>query len=95
MSKKNVKRINVNHYSPYGERKDPRERRNTDIVNQFIEGVKDGEVHITGIGRFQVNDIAAHNGYNPVTGERQKVKASKRISFRPSSGIKRVLDEME
>jgi nucleoid DNA-binding protein len=44
--------------------------------------------HMTGLGILQVRARPARMGRNPATGEAIKIKASKKIAFRPAKELK-------
>jgi DNA-binding protein HU-beta len=50
--------------------------------------VKGNKVRIVGLGIFQVKKREARMGRNPQTGEPVKIKASKKVTFRPSKELK-------
>jgi DNA-binding protein HU-beta len=53
------------------------------------QGVEKGnKVRITGLGILQVRKRAARMGRNPATGESIKIKASKKVAFRPAKELK-------
>jgi nucleoid DNA-binding protein len=45
---------------------------------------KGDKIRLTGLGILQVRKRAARMGRNPATGEAIKIKASKKIAFRPA-----------
>ena len=49
---------------------------------------KGDKVRLTGLGILQVRSRAARVGRNPATGEAIKIKASKKIAFRPAKELK-------
>ena len=49
---------------------------------------KGDKVRLTGIGMLQVRKRAARMGRNPATGEAIKIKASKKVAFRPAKELK-------
>ena len=49
---------------------------------------KGARIRINGFGIFAVRKRAARMGRNPATGEQIKIKASKKVSFRPSKELK-------
>jgi DNA-binding protein HU-beta len=55
------------------------------ITKQLKKGVR---IRLTGLGILQVRKRAARMGRNPATGEAIKIKASKKVSFRPSKELK-------
>lgn len=60
-----------------------------DIFNEIRKGALRGEkVSIPQLGIFRLKDRAGYTARNPKTGEKVKVKATKRLSFSPSKTIK-------
>jgi DNA-binding protein HU-beta len=60
-----------------------------DLVEVTARHLKKGDkVRITGLGILQVRKRAARMGRNPATGEAIKIKASKKIAFRPAKELK-------
>ena len=60
-----------------------------DLVNLITKHLKKGErIRIVGLGILQVRKRAARMGRNPATGEAIKIKASKKVNFRPSKELK-------
>src|ERR1700675_2906773 len=49
---------------------------------------KGDKIRLTGLGILQVRKRAARMGRNPATGEAIKIKASKKIAFRPAKELK-------
>src|ERR1700692_774126 len=49
---------------------------------------KGDKIRLTGLGILQVRSRAARMGRNPATGEAIKIKASKKIAFRPAKELK-------
>ena len=63
------------------------------IVADFIDRMggylkKGKKLRISGLGILQVRHRAARMGRNPATGEAIKIKASKKVAFRPSKDLK-------
>ncbi len=63
------------------------------ILEAFVEKVtkhiKKGEkIRIPGLGIFTVRKRPARMGRNPATGEAIKIKASKKVAFRPAKELK-------
>jgi DNA-binding protein HU-beta len=52
---------------------------------------KGEEVRLQGLGNFSVKDTAARQGRNPATGESIQIAAGKKLSFKPSSELKKNL----
>jgi DNA-binding protein HU-beta len=60
-----------------------------DLVTLTTQHLKKGnKIRLTGIGIFQVRKRAARMGRNPATGQAIKVKASKKVAFRPAKELK-------
>jgi len=60
-----------------------------DLVTATSAHLKKGnKVRLTGLGILQVRARAARMGRNPATGEAIKIKASKKIAFRPAKELK-------
>jgi DNA-binding protein HU-beta len=60
-----------------------------DLVTATSKHLKKGDkVRLTGLGILQVRSRAARMGRNPATGEAIKIKASKKIAFRPAKELK-------
>jgi DNA-binding protein HU-beta len=61
----------------------------TDLVTVTTRHLKKGvRLRLTGLGILQVRHRAARMGRNPATGEAIKIKASKKIAFRPAKELK-------
>ncbi len=61
----------------------------SDLVGLITKHLKKGErIRIAGLGILQVRKRAARMGRNPATGEPIKIKASKKVAFRPSKELK-------
>jgi DNA-binding protein HU-beta len=61
----------------------------SDFVTLIGKNLKKGaKLRITGLGILQVRHRAARLGRNPATGEQIKIKASKKIAFRPAKDLK-------
>lgn len=63
------------------------------MMNELVETVtkrlkKGDKIRLTGLGILQVRKRAARTGRNPQTGEPIKIKASKKIAFRPAKELK-------
>lgn len=52
---------------------------------------KSGSFSLVGFGTFKLTKRKARKGRNPRTGETIKIKASKSVSFKPSSKLKEIL----
>jgi DNA-binding protein HU-beta len=60
-----------------------------DLVALATKHLKKGDkIRLTGLGILQVRARPARMGRNPATGEAIKIKASKKIAFRPSKELK-------
>jgi DNA-binding protein HU-beta len=60
-----------------------------DLVTLMTKHLKKGtRIRINGLGILQVRKRAARMGRNPATGEAIKIKASKKVSFRPAKELK-------
>ncbi len=63
-----------------------------DIVALLTKHLKKGaRIRINGLGILQVRKRAARMGRNPATGEAIKIKASKKVNFRPSKELKEAI----
>ncbi|MGH7155080.1 MAG: HU family DNA-binding protein [Acetobacteraceae bacterium] len=61
----------------------------TDLVALTTRHLKKGDrIRLTGLGILQVRKRAARMGRNPATGEAIKIKASKKVAFRPAKELK-------
>ena len=59
------------------------------VVEMIAKSLKKGDkIRLSGLGILQVRKRAARTGRNPQTGEPIKIKASKKISFRPAKELK-------
>lgn len=59
------------------------------FIELTVKNLKKGhKVRVTGLGIFQVKKRPARMGRNPATGEQIKIKASKKLSFRPAKEVK-------
>jgi DNA-binding protein HU-beta len=60
-----------------------------DLVALTTKHLKKGDkIRLTGLGILQVRSRPARMGRNPATGEVIKIKASKKIGFRPAKELK-------
>ncbi len=64
-----------------------------ETLNQFVSLIgkylkKGSKIRIVGLGILQVRHRPARMGRNPATGEAIKIKASKKIAFRPAKDLK-------
>ncbi|GEO17483.1 hypothetical protein MAE02_51790 [Microvirga aerophila] len=61
----------------------------TQVVEIIAKSLKKGDkIRLSGLGILQVRKRAARTGRNPQTGELIKIKASKKIAFRPAKELK-------
>lgn len=59
------------------------------MVDRVVDHLKKGDrIRIGGLGILQVKKRAARIGRNPATGEQIKIKASKKVAFRPAKELK-------
>jgi len=59
------------------------------MVETITKRLKKGEkIRLTGLGILQVRARPARMGRNPATGEQIKIKASKKVAFRPAKELK-------
>ena len=64
----------------------------TQMIEMIAKSLKKGEkIRISGLGILQVRKRAARTGRNPQTGEPIKIKASKKIAFRPAKELKEAI----
>jgi DNA-binding protein HU-beta len=63
-----------------------------DMVGSITKHLKKGvRVRIAGLGILQVRKRPARAGRNPATGEPIKIKASKKVAFRPAKDLKEAI----
>jgi DNA-binding protein HU-beta len=63
-----------------------------DMVSEIVKHLKKGErIRVGGLGILQVRKRAARMGRNPATGEQIKIKASKKVAFRPAKELKEAI----
>jgi DNA-binding protein HU-beta len=61
----------------------------TDMVGLVVKHLKKGSrIRIAAFGVLQVKKRAARMGRNPATGQAIKIKASKKVAFRPAKELK-------
>ena len=70
-----------------------------EIVDAIFQTVKsslvDGRpVKISNLGVFEIRDRSSRTGVDPSTGTPIEIPAKKGLAFRPSDGLKRVVDEV-
>jgi len=64
----------------------------TQVIDMIAKSLKKGDkVRLSGLGILQVRKRAARMGRNPQTGEPIKIKASKKIAFRPAKELKETI----
>jgi DNA-binding protein HU-beta len=64
----------------------------TQVIEIIAKSLKKGEkIRLSGLGILQVRKRAARTGRNPQTGEPIKIKASKKIAFRPAKELKEAI----
>lgn len=68
-------------------------KQSEEILNEMVElcvkNLKKGNrMRIAGLGILSVRKRAARMGRNPATGEAIKIKASKKVAFRPAKELK-------
>ncbi len=64
----------------------------TGMVEKVVTHLKKGsKIRIGGLGILQVKKRAARMGRNPATGEQIKIKASKKVAFRPAKELKEAI----
>jgi DNA-binding protein HU-beta len=64
----------------------------TETVAHISKGITKGKrVRFGNLGIFSVKKRAARKGRNPATGEAIKIKASKKVAFRPAKELKDAL----
>ena len=60
-----------------------------DMIGLIAKNLKKGaKIRIGGLGILQVRKRPARMGRNPATGESIRIKASKKIAFRPAKDLK-------
>ena len=59
-----------------------------DCITAGVKKDKEKGVQIIGFGTFSIVKRAARKGINPQTGEKIKIKASKKVAFRPAKDLK-------
>ena len=63
-----------------------------DLVVLTTKHLKKGDkIRLTGLGILQVRKRAARMGRNPATGAAIKIKASKKVAFRPAKELKEAM----
>ncbi len=59
-----------------------------DLVKYIAKNAKKDKVNVPGLGIFTVRSRPARWGRNPQTGEKIRIKASKKVAFRASKAFK-------
>lgn len=59
------------------------------LIGKYLK--KGSKIRIVGLGILQVRHRPARMGRNPATGEAIKIKASKKIAFRPAKDLKEAI----
>lgn len=63
------------------------------FISTCSKEVKAGRsFRVAGLGTFSLKKTKARKGVNPQTGEKIKIKATKRMAFKPSAQIKDMLN---
>ncbi len=63
-----------------------------DMVAMLTKHLKKGDrIRLAGLGILTVRKRAARMGRNPATGEAIKIKASKKVAFRPAKELKEAI----
>ena len=62
--------------------------------DMFKEELAKGEkVSVVGFGTFKISERAAREGRNPLTGEKLQIAASKSVSFKAGTELKKVVNK--
>ena len=62
------------------------------VVKNIMDSLKsEGRIVIAGLGTFRVKSTKSRTGRNPKTGESIQIAAGKRILFKSSLGLKKML----
>lgn len=62
------------------------------LVSAIRETIKNGgKISLTGLGTFKVKARKARPGRNPKTGETISIPAGRKISFKPSLSLKKLI----
>jgi len=63
------------------------------LVNTLAQEVKQNRpFRVAGLGTFSLKKTKARKGVNPATGESIKIKAKKRMAFKPGAQVKELLN---
>jgi DNA-binding protein HU-beta len=69
------------------------EKTKTDVAADITSMFKAGtEVHIPGLGKFEVIDKPARTGRNPSTGAAVQIPAKKAIRYVPAKSLKEAIN---
>lgn len=73
-------------------------KKSEQLVNGVLDSIEDtlingGTVQITGFGVFEVRDRAPRVGRNPRTNEEIEIEAYKKPIFKPSEGLKKLVNK--
>lgn len=64
------------------------------LVDEMANALSEGTViDLAGLGKFEVKERKSRKGINPVTKERIEIPATKSIKFKPTSKLKRKINE--
>ena len=64
----------------------------SDFISTTVKHLRKGsKVRVNGLGMLQVRKRPARLGRNPATGEQIKIKASKKVAFRPAKELKEAI----
>lgn len=64
-----------------------------DFVKVLSEGLKNGEkISISGLGMFSAKNTKPKKGRNPKTGEIVPIPSRKKVSFRPTDGLRKIIN---
>ena len=64
------------------------------VIDVIKEALENGEkVSLVGFGTFSVKERAAHEGRNPLTGEKKWIEASKAPVFKAGSALKDAINK--
>ena len=64
------------------------------FVKTVVDCMKKGDkISLIGFGNFEVSKRAARDGINPLTKEKIRIEESKTVKFKPSSNMKKMLNE--
>lgn len=64
------------------------------VLDSITADLKKGnKVTLIGFGTFEVKAVKAHSGVNPATGEKIKIAASKRPTFKAGAALKAAVNK--